>query len=228
MIKKLLLWIKQHRKFSFIVFGGGGVLLVLALVLLLVSELVIASACEGRLADDATQLSIPHQLPVLVLGCAPQINGRNNSYFTNRMSAAAELWRAGKASVFVVSGDNRRKAYNEPEWMKEALVKLGVPAERVVCDYAGLRTLDSIVRMKEIFGMESYIIVSQKFHNERALAIAAKHGHDAYALNADVRAGRAALLRNWLRERAARVWMLIDLYVRDRQPRHLGEPIRVG
>lgn len=102
--------------------------------------------------------------------------GSPNGYFHNRMDTASELWKDGKATVFIVSGDNSSHAYNEPEWMKQALVERGVPEERIVCDFAGLRTLDSVVRMKEIFGVSTMIVVSQEFHNERALAIAAHEG----------------------------------------------------
>lgn len=135
--------------------------------------------------------------------------------------------RAGKATVFVVSGDNSSHAYNEPEWMKQALVERGVPEDRIVCDFAGLRTLDSVVRMKEVFGVSTMIVVSQEFHNERALAIAAHEEMDAWAVSAPDVPNRSSRIKSWFRERAARVWMMLDLWLWGREPRFLGEPVAV-
>jgi len=109
--------------------------------------------------------------------------------------------------------------------MKQALVERGVPEERIVCDFAGLRTLDSVVRMKEIFGVSTMIVVSQEFHNERALAIAAHEGMAAWAVSAPDVPNRRSRMKSWFRERAARVWMMLDLWVWSREPRFLGEPV---
>lgn len=107
--------------------------------------------------------------------------------------------------------------------MKRALIDAGVPEQAIVCDFAGLRTLDSIVRARAIFGARRLVIVSQEFHNERALAIASHFGIDACAKDAKDVSRRSHRMRSWLRERAARVAMLIDLFVLNRQPRHMEE-----
>lgn len=119
-----------------------------AVVVCVAAEWYIYSVSEGRIVEHSRD--VPVRAPVLVLGCSPTFMGSPNGYFHNRMDTASELWKDGKATVFIVSGDNSSHAYNEPEWMKQALVERGVPEERIVCDFAGLRTLDSVVRMKEI------------------------------------------------------------------------------
>lgn len=148
-----------------------------------------------------------------------------NLYFVHRIKAAAELWKSGKVSALIVSGDNKKHNYNEPREMKRALIEAGVPASRIVCDYAGLRTLDSIVRASKIFRAKRIIIISQPFHNKRALAIARHHDIEASALNAAEVKQKRLWLRSFLREPAARACMILDLWLLDTQPRHLGEPV---
>lgn len=136
--------------------------------------------------------SIPSQKTALVLGASKYIRGGfPNPYFDNRIQAAYELYTAGKVKAFVMSGDNGREGYSEPEDMRDALVALGVPDSIIYLDYAGFRTLDSVVRMNAIFGQDSFIVVSQKFHNERAVFLAQYYGFTAYGYNArDVALGR--------------------------------------
>lgn len=192
----------------------------LALTALALSETYVYVQSSGRHSlrvDD-----VPRGGVGVVLGCSPTIAGRANSYFTHRIASAAQLWFAGKVTSLLVTGDNSRKDYNEAEAMKSALVRKGVPEQVIACDYAGLRTLDSIVRAGKIFGAERIVVVSQAFHNERALAIASHAGIEAYGLDAPDTAGRSSRLRSWLRERAARVAMMLDLFLLDRQPRYMG------
>lgn len=166
----------------------------------------------------------PHSVG-LVLGCSRKLaNGRNNMYFTGRIQAAVDLWHSGRVRGLIVSGDNRTKYYNEPDDMRAALIKKGVPANRIVCDYAGICTYDSVARAKRIFGAEPLIIVSQAEHAERAVAIARHLGIPAAAINAPlVPVNRPTFLKQWLRERAARVSMVFD-FITFRRPRHLGRP----
>ncbi len=217
------LW-QRHRVIRFFV-KAGGFLLLSVLLLWIGAECYVSASANGREFDRVEDVKI--EAPVLVLGCSPTIGRRDNLYFTYRMDSAAALWKAGKASSFVVSGDNGTYSYNEPEWMKKALMERGVPENRIVCDFAGFRTLDSVVRMKEVFGTQQCIIVSQQFHNERALAIAAYYDLDAVALNANNNVGRRSIYKSWLRERAARICMLLDLWVWGADPRFLGEPIKL-
>lgn len=175
------------------------------------------------LFDDV--YALPTKKVALVLGTSPRLsNGQRNLYFDLRVVAAARLYHAGKVRYVIVSGDNRRNDYNEPEWLKNALIAKGVPSEAIFSDYAGIRTLDSVLRARSIFGQNSYIIVSQPFHNERAVYLARAYGIEAYAYNAqDVHVYYGGL-KTQLREYLARVKMLIDIAL-HKQAKHAGSTI---
>ncbi len=151
-------------------------------------------------------------------------NGTINRYFKYRLDAALELYKAGKVQYILVSGDNSEENYNEPRAMRDALVKNGVPVDKVILDYAGFRTLDSMVRAKEVFGVTDVIVVSQKFHNERAIYLGRKNDINAFGYNArDVDGAEGS--RSKFREIGARVKMMLDIYVLHTQPKFLGEPV---
>ena len=181
---------------------------------------VLAGA--GKLHDDTDRLSGDGVM--LVFGCDDRIDGRENLYFRYRIDAAAEVWKAGKARCVIVSGDNRTKYYNEPERMRRALIKKGVPADKIVCDYAGLRTLDSVVRAKEVFGVEKVVFISQRFQNERAAYLAKANGMEYVGFNAKDVEGQGGM-KTRLREIGARVKMWLDVKVLGTRPRHLGERV---
>lgn len=197
----------------------------LTLTLIAVCHWRVAVAASGRLYDEAA--AVPGGRVALVLGCAKKLRGGwSNPFFTSRIRAAAELFEAGKAHTLLVSGDNRHEGYDEPTDMKEALIAAGVPEDRIVCDYAGFRTLDSVVRAKKVFGATEVTIISQRFHNERAVYLARCSGMDAIALNAqDVRLEWA--LKVYLREALARVKAVLDVQVLHTQPHFLGEPVKL-
>lgn len=179
-------------------------------------------ASRGRLFDDPA--AVPETRAALVFGTTSRVSGRENLYFRYRIDAAAEIWDAGKVDTIIVSGDNRTRAYNEPRDMRRALIARGVPGDRIASDYAGLRTLDSVVRAKEIFGADSLLFVSQRFQNERAIYLAKANGIEAYGYNArDV--STQAGLKTRLREIGARVKMWLDVRFLNTRPRHLGEPV---
>lgn len=197
----------------------------LSLTLLFGADAYIKHSSEARLYHQVNE--VPPQPAGLVLGTSPFTrNGNPNPYFTYRIDAAAELFHAGKVATLVVSGDNRRETYNEPEDMKQALMAKGVPENRIYLDYAGLRTLDSVVRMDKIFGQKNFIIISQPFHNARAVFIAKHYGLNAYGYNATDMRLNAFTLRTFVREKLARVKVLLDVWL-DKQPRHLGDPIHI-
>ena len=209
------------RKWLMRLLIGGGLLLLLCLGCLLWSNLAAVRAGEGRLHVGVA--AVRGGGVGLVFGCDDLVDGRENLFFRYRIDAAAELWHAGKLSCVIVSGDNRTKHYNEPERMKRALVAAGVPAEKIVCDYAGLRTLDSVVRAKEIFGVEDVVFISQRFQNERAAYLAEAHGMRFAGFNArDVDGNGGMKVR--MREILARVKMWLDVQVLQTRPKHLGEP----
>jgi len=181
-------------------------------------------ASRGRLFDEVE--AVPKTRVGLVFGTTDRINGLENLYFRYRIDAAEKLWKAGKLDTLIVSGDNSSKYYNEPGKMRQALIDRGIPAERIVCDFAGLRTFDSVVRAKEIFGLDSIVFISQRFQNERAIYLAQANGMHAIGFNArsvETHAG----LKTKLREVGARVLMFLDVHVLGTRPRFLGEKIQL-
>ncbi len=200
---------------------------VLAVIVLFLGVVAYANftaiwASRGRLFDEVS--NVPVTTVGLVLGTTDRVNGQENLYFRYRIDAAVRVWKAGKLKTLIVSGDNRSPYYNEPEKMKQALVERGIPESRIVCDFAGLRTLDSVVRAKEIFGTNSILVISQRFQNERAIYLAKAHGIDAYGFNArdvETQAG----MRTRIREVGARVKMWLDVNFLNTRPSHLGKKI---
>lgn len=204
--------------------AGLAVLAMLVMTLLAITwaNLAASWAARGRTFDSVN--ATPPSEVGLVFGTSDRTKGRENLYFKHRVEAAAALWKAGKIRTLIVSGDNRAHDYNEPEKMKRALVRLGVPAQHIICDYAGLRTLDSVVRAKKIFGLNSILFISQRFQNQRAIYIAKAHGLNALGHNArDVGPGNGIKTR--FREIGARVKMWLDVNILDTEPKHLGERI---
>ena len=168
----------------------------------------------------------------LVLGSSRLIrNYVANPFFRNRIEAAADLFKAGKVEYLIVSGNQARGGrprggYDEPADMRDALIAAGVPAARIYRDYAGFRTLDSIVRAKEVFGQDRVIVVSQPFHLARALFLAHWRGLDDdgfAAKDPPLRFG----VRTRLREIAARGAAVLDILV-GTEPRYLGTPVQLG
>jgi SanA protein len=185
---------------------------------------VIGKATAGKLYND-TQ-AIPFNKVGLLLGTGKFLqNGTVNPYYLYRIQAATALYKAGKIKYIVVSGDNSRNNYNEPALMRTDLIQQGIDSTHIYADYAGFRTFDSVVRLKEIFGQSSATIISQPFHNERAVYIASREGMATIGFNArdvDVRSG----LRTQIREKLARTKVFVD-YLTGKQPRFLGEKILI-
>jgi SanA protein len=190
------------------------------LALIAYANITAVWASRGRIHSDVA--SLPPVKVGLVFGTTDRVNGRENLYFRYRIDAAEQVWKSGKIDTLIVSGDNRSRFYNEPEKMKQALVARGIPGDRIVCDYAGLRTLDSVVRAKEIFGADSVLFISQRFQNERAIYLAKANGIHGFGFNArDVQT--QAGLKTKVREVGARVKMWLDVNFLNTRPRHLGE-----
>jgi SanA protein len=168
--------------------------------------------------------SIPENNVGLLLGTSKFLrSGNSNQYFENRISATVQLYKAGKIKNIVISGDNSKKNYNEPEDMKNELIKHGIPENRIYLDFAGFRTYDSVFRMKEIFGQEKFTIISQEFHNQRAVYIANSLKLNAIGFNAkDVNTFNG--FKTKIREKFARVKVFID-FVFDKKPKFLGKKV---
>ncbi|MDR0824066.1 MAG: YdcF family protein [Prevotella sp.] len=200
------------------------IIFILMVFVILFANLKIARDAKSHVYDDVE--NIPAQKAALVLGAAKNIGNRPNLYFTYRIQAAKKLYDSGKVKAFVVSGDNSRKNYNEAEDMRQALIEAGVPDSIIHADYAGLRTLDSVVRMYEIFGQKSFIVVSQQFHNERAVFLAQYYGLTAYGYNAKDLSLNQSSYRTKIRELFARVKVFIDIAT-GKEPKYLGEKIDI-
>lgn len=201
------------------------ILVLLPLMVLIITNQVIRFSAEDHLYDSVED--IPHNRVGLVLGTSPRIrNGGPNPYFNNRMEAAANLYHSGKVNYLLVSGDNRTKYYNEPEYMRRALIELNVPTDAIYLDNAGLRTFDSVWRAKEVFGQPSLTIISQRFHNQRAVFIAKQKGLEVVAYNAaDVPHGQKDKTR--IREWFAKANVFMDMLV-QRSPETRDETIVIG
>lgn len=183
----------------------------------------IEYANKKKLYDDVS--AIPACYAGLVLGTSAHLaGGSDNLYFTYRIDAAVKLFEAGKVKKLILSGDNRVNDYNEPKDMKKALIKRGIPDSCLVLDYAGLRTFDSMVRCKKVFGQDSVIVISQQFHNARALFIADKTGLTAFGFNAKKVTTQKAVKMKF-REFLSRIKCVLDLYVFNTRPKHLGDKI---
>ena len=147
----------------------------LSLVAFLLLVIVFCSYRVSSVTDHKTFNTIddvPSRRIGLVLGTSKYLkNGEINPYFQNRINAAAALYHAGKIERLVLSGDHGSKYYNEPEDMKNALLLKGVSPKHIYLDYAGFRTLDSIVRMNAVFNQKIFTVISQEFHNKRAIFI---------------------------------------------------------
>jgi SanA protein len=167
---------------------------------------------------------VPFQRAAIVFGAGLLWDGSAGPVLRDRVETAANLHRSGKAEVLLMSGDNRFVDYNEPEAMRQYALALGVPDEAIVLDYAGRRTYDTCYRAREIFQVESAILVTQGFHMARALFLCNVLGVDSAGVEADNRyfLKRSRLYWN-LRELFATSQAIWDLYVARPLP-VLGEP----
>jgi SanA protein len=203
----------------------GFILFLIPLLALLICNYLINSFAEGKTYSSTSQ--IPKNKVGLILGTSKKIiGGQPNPYYENRISATVTLYTADKIDFVLVSGDNGSIYYNEPTTMKKDLVAKGIPEEHIFLDYAGFRTLDSMVRAKEVFGLTEVTIISQKFHNERAIYIAEKKGLKAIGFNATDIALESGL-RVQFREYFARVKVFLDLALKV-QPRFYGDKEIIG
>jgi SanA protein len=202
-------------------------LLILAAVLICVlavppaTDALISASTARAVANRVDELT-PKPIALLLGTARKNLAGGPNQFYAARIEAAAALFHSGKVQGILVSGDNATRWYNEPIAMQKDLIAAGVPAEFITLDYAGFRTLDSVVRAKEVFGQGQIIVVSQRFHAERAIFLARHFGIDASGLAA-ADPDNIGMLKVRTREVFARVAAILDL-VTGREPRFLGKP----
>lgn len=213
-MKKL---IKNSLKFFLLLFVAG-------IIFMVWTNYSIKASSDPYISYETKDL--PAAKTALLLGTSKTLNnGFPNAYFYNRIYAAVELYKSRKVQYIIVSGDNSRKDYNEPEDMQLALMEHGIPQDKIFLDFAGFRTLDSVVRAKEIFGQNKIIIVSQKFHNERAVFLARKYGMEAFGFNAED-VNKYAGFKTNMREYLAKVKAYMDLMT-GVEPKFGGKKIQI-
>ena len=209
---------KKKSKFVFKV-------LVLGILLVFSANYVVKKNAEAKVFSNVHD--IPKNKVGLVLGTIKYLaNGNVNLYYKYRLSAAIQLYKKGKIEFIIVSGDNSTESYDEPTAFKNDLIRAGIPVAKIYLDYAGFRTLDSVVRAKEIFGQHSFTIISQQFHNERAIYLAEHFEINAIAFNAKSVSRRYGL-KVQLREYLARVKVFVDIVFKVK-PKFLGKKIKIA
>ena len=184
----------------------------------------IIRSTKSQLYSDVNK--IPYHKVGLLLGTNKEAHGRDNLFFLYRINAACELFKAGKIKKIIVSGDNHIESYDEPTDMKNALMEKGIPDSCIILDFAGFRTFDSVIRCREVFGQNDFTIISQDFHNERAVFIANKNGMDVVAFNAKNVPSKYSI-KTSIREYFAKFKAVLDIYILHTEPKFLGDPIKI-
>ena len=173
---------------------------------------------SGRTYDDVKD--IPHNKYALLLATSPITpGGAHNFYFDNRIKATEELYKAGKVDYIIASGGDYTKDHkfgcDEPAAIRDSLVTRGIPEYRIILDYDGTRTLNSIVKAKQVYKLDSVTLISQKYHNERAIYLSDKNGIYAIGYNAAPSHIRRTRIKNSIREIFARPKMFLDFVLID-------------
>ena len=190
---------------------GIGLVIIIGL---LISYGIVSWNASGRTYDDVNE--IPHNKVGLLLATSPITpGGAHNYYFENRIKSTDELYKAGKIDYIIASGGDYTKGHkfgcDEPQAIKDSLVTRGIPEDKIILDYDGTRTLNSIVKAKYGYSWDSVTLISQKYHNERAIYLADKYGLHAIGFNAEPSPIRRNRIKNTVREIFARPKMFIDL-----------------
>lgn len=181
---------------------------------------------ESKDFVKSTSDDLPSCKVGLLLGTSKTLkNGNQNPFFTFRINATLQLFNAGKIKHILISGDNSTKEYNEPEDMMNELIASGIPADKISLDYAGFDTYDSVLRANKIFGQYSFIVISQRFHAQRAVYIARRYGLDVWGYAAkDVATSKSFLTHT--REYFARVKAYFEVKL-GVDPYFLGEKVEI-
>lgn len=200
-----------------------GIIVITMFAFLFECYCLVSNNADDRVYDDLD--AVPQVEVGLLLGTTPQtrIGRRVNQFFKYRIDAAEALYKAGKIKNILISGDeNSLDGINEVECMRDSLVERGVPKDALILDGRGYRTLDAVVRATKVYNLHNYIVISQKFHNERALYLAEHLGLDVHNLtgfNATDATSNMAIM-TYLREYLARVKVFVDI-ITDKQPRSM-------
>lgn len=202
-----------------------GLLILIGVGIVALCNIMVLSSCNDHLYNNVE--SIPHKRVAVLLGTNPRTkSGNMNWFYKYRIDAAVALYKQGKFDRLLISGDNSLKTYSEPDEMKADLVEAGIPDSVIYLDFAGFSTYDSMVRAKKVFGLSEFIVISQDFHNQRAVYIARQNDIDAIGFNAKKVAFRKWRLKMEFREILARVKAVGDVMI-DKKPHFLGDPIEI-
>lgn len=219
---KFLFFKKKWVKCTLIAIFG---LITLGVGIVIVCNVIVLNSCSGRLYNDVD--SIPHNRAAVVLGTNPKTkSGSMNYFYKYRIDATIKLFQQGKIERILISGDNSRKTYSEPDAMKADLMAAGIPDSVIYLDFAGFSTYDSMVRAKKVFGLSAFTVISQEFHNQRVVYIARQNDIDAIAFNVQNTPYRYWRIKMELREILARVKAVGEV-VMNKKPHFLGEPIEI-
>ncbi len=217
MKKKVFHTIKKFLKITTL-------LLICLCFFIVLSNFYINYSSEGKSFSNTDE--VPYNKVGMVLGNSKYLGtGQINLYFTYRINATVKIYKSGKIDYIIVSGDNGSKYYNEPVDFKKELIAEGIPEEKIYLDYAGFRTLDSVVRSKLIFGQDSITVISQKFHNQRAIFLATHHEIAAVGFNAKDVSGKYGF-KTQIREYFARTKAVLDVLLMV-EPRFYGKKIEI-
>ena len=185
-------------------------IILLVLIAIVGCQIAVTNAAKGRLYSNASK--IPHREVGLLLGTNPiGRTGRPNQFFLRRIDATVALYEAGKIDRLIISGAKHGDNYDEPEAMRKELLQRGVPDSIITLDGEGFRTINSVVRAKEVFGTDNFTIISQQFHNERTLFLAKHMDVDAIAYNAANTQSRKWKYLMFGRECLARVKAVLEM-----------------
>ena len=204
---------KKYKKLCWILWGA----VCLILLLIISCNMGVVWNVRGRTFDDVSKIPTNHS--GIVLGTSPITpRGIHNGSFDNRIKAASELYKAGKVKKLIVSGGDytatERFGCDEPKAMRDSLIAKGVNQEDIFMDYEGTTTIRSLAKLKSYYGYSDTItIISQGYHNQRALAMADRLGLPAIAFDADVPPSRFYKVKNYARKSLARVKMLYSLFL---------------
>lgn len=201
---------KLYKRIVFILLGLTGTLL----IVIFICYVVVVFNAKNRIYDEI--VCIPSNKVGLLLATSPITpQGVHNYYFDNRIKAAEDLYKAGKIDYIIASGGDYTKTEkngcNEPQAIRDSLVARGIPVDRIILDYDGIRTIKSIAKAKEVYGLDSLTLISQKYHNERAIYLADISNLHAIGFNAEPSPIQRNRIKNSLREFLARPKMFIDL-----------------
>ncbi len=213
-------WLK---KWKLVVLAGAVLLLISFFAVLWLSNSMVGR--YGNVVYHRVE-DIPAKRVAVVLGTAKTVYGRPNRFYENRLDAVCKLYRAGKIGKILISGANPTLKYNEPASMCKDLVSRGIPVKDIYLDFAGLRTLDSMVRAHDIFGVDDFVVVSQQFHCERAIYIASRYGIKAIGFAADD-VNSILATRIYVREYFARTAAVADMEILNTRPKFGGSPIHI-